>query len=263
MSAERDQEFADLLSAVIERHAVASRLQGTAALADDVLSDAMRIGDGVRRALRSGTESRPSDGDCDALAELARRLEDATDAQLAEPIASALRHASGAGEMARAAALALDLFAGLARPTSVPERLYSSVTARRRARTGETLVHPAALADEIATRSREGLGPASGDGAAEATLPEPIALSPSFAGCGSEIALVRASADLADALLEDTASGDLLVFSRRLAGPFSIALAPEADDEWWAASSFGYIDYRQQLADALRAHGFAVAIVEE
>ena len=47
---ERDQEFADLLSAVIERHAVASRLQGTAGLAEEVLADAMRVGDAVRRA---------------------------------------------------------------------------------------------------------------------------------------------------------------------------------------------------------------------
>jgi hypothetical protein len=118
-----------------------------------------------------------------------------------------------------------------------------------------------ALAEELVAQSRAGLGPASGDGADDATLPEPIALSPSLAGCGSEIALVRASSDLGEALLEDTASGDLLVFSRRLVGPFSVALAAEADDEWWAASSFGYADYRAQLAEALRAQGLVVEIV--
>jgi hypothetical protein len=261
MTAERDEEFADLLSAVIERHAVASRLQGTAALAEDVLAAAMRVGDGVRRALRDGGARRPNDADCDALAELASRLEGATDAQLAEPVAIDLRRATSAGDMTAAASLALELFAGLARPATLPALLYWGVTARRRSRSGETLVHPLALADEILAESRAGLGPASGDGADEAMLPEPIALSPSFAGCGAEIALVRSSADLGDALLADDASGDLLVFSRRLAGPFSVALAAEADDEWWSASSFGYADYCAQLADALRAQGLAVEVV--
>lgn len=260
-SAERDQEFAELLSAVIERHAVASRLQSTAALAEEVLAAAMRTGDGVRRALREGAD-RPSAHDCDALARLARRLEDATDALLAEPLAADLRRAVAAGEMVASAGLALDLFAALHRPLAVPSQLYAGLAARRRSRGGETLVHPAALAEEITTRSREGLGPASGDDADHASLPEPIALAPTFDGCGSEIALVRASAGLEDALLEDSASGDLLVFTRRLPGPFSVALASDAEDEWWVASSFRYADYRQQLIAALTMKGVTVEVVD-
>lgn len=260
-SVERDQEFAELLSAVIERHAVASRLQRTAPLAEEILAAAMRVGDGVRRALREGATDRPSAQECDQLAGLAKRLEDATDALLAEPLAAELRRVVARGDMVGSARLALTLFAALDRPAALPERLYAGVIARRRSRSGEALVHPAALAEEIATRNREGIGPASGDDADEASLPEPIALAPSFAGCGSEVALVRESTDLRDALLEDTASGDLLVFSRRVPGPFSVAVAIDPEDEWWVASSFRYADYREQLAAALRAHGMAVELV--
>lgn len=259
--AERDQEFADLLSAVIERHAVASRLQGTAELAEDVLGAAMRIGDGVRRALRDGIDGRPDAADCDELDRLARRLEAATDELLAEPLARDLRSAAASGDAVGAARLALELFAALERPLHFPLRLYTAVVARRRSRSGETLVHPLALADEITARIEAGIGPASGEAADEATLPEPIALAPSFEGCGSEIALVRSTTGIEDSLVEDAASGDLLVFSRRLAGPFSVALAADADDEWWAASTFAYADYRRQLEDALRAKGVEVHVV--
>lgn len=260
-AAERDQEFADLLSAVIERHAVASRLQGTAGLAEEVLAAAMRLGDAVRRALRDRTEDRPNEADCQQLGGLACRLEAATDALLAQPLAADLRHAAASGDIASAARLALSLFAGLERPAAIPGVLYSAVSARRRSRSGETLVHPEALADEIAARVQQGVGPASGEAADEAMLPEPIALTASFEGVGSEIALVRDASDIADHLLEDVASGDVLVFSRRLAGPFAVGLAAEADDEWWAASSFAWDDYRTQLADALRARNIDVEII--
>lgn len=261
-SAERDQEFAELLSAVIERHAVASRLQGTALLAEEVLAAAMRAGDAVRRALREGTVDRPSLDDCDELARLARRLEDATDALLAEPLAAELRRAVAAAALDESARIALALFAGLARPAAMPAQLYAPLVARRRSRSGEALVHPVALAEEIAVLSRDGLGPASGLDAEEASLPEPVALAPTFSGCGSEVALVRSSTGLEEALLEDAASGDLLIFSRRLPGPFSVALATAAEDEWWAASAFRYADYRGQLSDALAARGVTVEILD-
>ncbi|MFN8603601.1 MAG: hypothetical protein U0842_24255 [Candidatus Binatia bacterium] len=258
---ERDQEFADLLSAVIERHAVASRLQGTAGLAEEVLADAMRVGDAVRRALRDGNGDRPNEADCERLDGLAGRLEAATDALLAQPLAADLRRAAAAGDIGVAARLALALFAGLERPAAIPDVVYTGVNARRRSRSGETLVHPEALADEIAARIAEGIAPASGDAADEAMLPEPIALTASFEGVGSEIALARATSDIAEDLVEDMASADVLVFSRRLAGPFSVALAAEADDEWWAASSFPWTDYRAQLASALRARNIEVRIL--
>ena len=261
-ASERDQEFADLLSAVIERHAVASRLQGTAGLAEEVLADAMRVGDAVRRALRDGSGDRPNEADCERLDGLAGRLEAATDALLAQPLAGDLRHAAASGAVGAAARLALALFAGLERPAMIPDVLYSPVNARRRSRSGETLVHPEALADEIAARIAEGVGPASGDAADEAMLPEPIALTASFEGVGSEIALARDTFDIAEHLLEDVASGDVLVFSRRLGGPFAVALASEADDEWWAASSFSWADYRAQLARALRARNIDVLILD-
>jgi hypothetical protein len=263
MSSEDDQAFADLLSAVIERHAVASRLQGTEALAESALAAAMRVGDGVRRARRGGPSDRPNADDCAQLARLASELDEATDAVLRDAPAVALRRAAAAGDGASAAGMALGLFLGLERPQRPPERVYVGIRARRRSRTGETLVHPADLADEIVRSSAEGLGPESGVTAAaeEPLLPEPIALAPTFAASGSEVALVRSTAGIADALLEDAASGDLVLFVARLPGPFSVALARDADDEWWAASALSYADYRAQLAAELRARGVGAELL--
>jgi hypothetical protein len=256
---DRDERFAELLSAVIERHAVAGRLQATATLAEHVLASAMRIGDEVRRALRGGGDTRPNDDDCRRLGELADALERATDAALDTPLARALRAACASGDALRGATLALELFSGVARPQDLPSSVYVAVAARRRARTGETLLHPVALADELAERSRSGLRPASGAEADDALLPEPIALARSLDASGAEIALCRTTTGLEDVLLEDSAAGDLLVFSRDLAGPFSVALASDADDEWWAASSFRWPDYRRELEAALRERGIDVA----
>jgi len=259
-----DAPFADLLQQVVDRHAIASRLQRTTALAEEVLADAMRIGDGVRRALRRGLAGRPDENDCTALARLAHRLEDATDAALQEDAARALLAAAAAGRPVEAAELALTVFAGLVRPEAPPEHVYLARTVRRRARSGETLVHPETLAQEMADSGRDGVSPASGPPEAEAdtVLPEPIALSPSFAGCGSEVALRRATADLRDALLEDSASGDLLLFTDRVAGPFTAAVAAQADDEWWAASAVGWTAYRAGLVEALARLGIPVDAAE-
>lgn len=257
-SDDRDERFAELLSAVIERHTVASRLKATAARAETVLGAAMRIGDEVRRALRGGDRTRPHDDDFRRLADLADELEGATDAALDTPLARDLRDACATGDALRGATLALELFAGVERPRDLPDAVYVAVAARRRSRSGETLLHPAALAAELAERSASGLRPASGADADGALLPEPIALARSLDATGGEIALRRSTASLADMLLEDAATGDLLVFSRELSGPFSVALAAEPEDEWWAASSFRWPDYRRDLEAALREHGVEI-----
>lgn len=263
--AERDRRFAELLGAVIERHAIASRLQATVDLAERTLGDALRIGDAVRRALRSDGGARPDADDCRRLEDLAAALETASDAALAAPEAIALRRAAAAEDPVGAARLALELFAGLTRPAAIPAAVYVPITARRRARTGETLVHPATLAGEIRRTCDDGLRPASGaapDPSEEEgpVLPEPIALAPSFAGSGSEIAFRRATSDLEDALLEDAASGDLVVFSDRIAGPFSIILAEEPEDEWWAAGTTAYASYRAELIELLTQLGIEARV---
>ena len=262
-SAAADETFTELLSAVIERHTVASRLRPTARLAEEALTAALRIGDGVRRARRAGAGARPDEDDLRALASLATDLERATDAALRAGPALELRRASAAGRGAEASRIALSLFLGLERPLVPPERIFVGLTVRRRARSGETLVHPGALADEIARYGREGVGPESGvaAGVEEPLLPEPIAVSPSFAACGSEVALAHSARGLEDALLEDDASGDLVLFVERIAGPFSVTVAQQADDEWWAASAVSYGEYRDQLIAALaeRGVGFEIA----
>jgi hypothetical protein len=258
-----DDAFTDLLQQVVDRHAVASRLQRTTRLADEVLATALRLGDGVRRALRAGERARPDQADCAQLTTLARRLEQATDAALSEDATRELRDAAARGRGEEAAELALTVFAGLTRPGALPPYVYLARTVRRRARSGETLVHPETLAREIAASSRDGVGPASGPARGDdGELPEPVALSPSFAGCGSEVALRLRTADLGPALLEDTASGDLLVFTDRVAGPFAVALAAEAEDEWWAASPLGWPSYRAGLVEALARLGVSVDVVE-
>jgi len=262
--AERDRAFAELLGGVIERHAVASRLQATVVLAEEILGAALRVGDGVRRTLRDGGSGRPNDDDCRQLESLATRLEKATDVALGETTACALRRAAAGGEAAEAARLALQLFAGLTRPAIVPASLYVGLTVRRRVQRAETLVHPGALALEIQQRSREGLPTSSAAGgepeAAGPILPEPIPLAASFAASGSEIALRRPTLDLRPALLEDSASGDLLVFTERLNGPFSVVLARAADDEWWAASSTPYERYSGELIEALSSLGIVTEL---
>ncbi|MEW6272651.1 MAG: hypothetical protein AB1689_25510, partial [Thermodesulfobacteriota bacterium] len=154
--------------------------------------------------------------------------------------------------------------AGLRRPAALPAHVYVARTVRRRADQGEVLVHPETLARELAETSRAGVGLASGaksDGD-DGALPEPIALSPSFAGCGCEVAVRRRTDDLRTALLEDTASGDLLLFTERVPGPFSVAVAPDADDEWWAASALRWPSYRAGLVEALERLGVAVDVVD-
>jgi hypothetical protein len=258
--AERDRAFAELLAAVIERHTVASRLRDTADLADASLSRALRVGDAVRRALRAGGSARPDDDDFRQLDDLATQLDAAIERTLAATCAVALRRAIAADRKDEAAGLALQLFAGLTPVATLPSHVYVGLGARRRSRDGETLVHPGVLAAEIAALQRDGIGPASGSSGAcdEAVLPEPIALAPSFAACATEIALRRPAGDLGSALLEDTASADLLVFGRCVAGPFTTVLAPDADDEWWAAGTTSYASYCAQLSAELARRGIAV-----
>jgi hypothetical protein len=251
---ERDHAFAELLSSVVEHHTVASRLAGTVQLAEDTLAQALRIGDAVRRARRDGAPGRPDEHDCQLLSDLVDRLDRATDDVLRTELARSLRDAISACDATRSAVLALELFAGLVRPAPTPPFLFAGLSARRRTRDGETLLHPGALAAQIAGQERAGLMPSSsaevtpGD---EPVLPEPIAFVASFAACAADLALRRPTAELATGVVEDTASADLLVFSARVAGPFTVLCATESDDEWWAAGTTSFAAYCAELTRAL------------
>jgi hypothetical protein len=251
-----DAEFERLLHAVVERHALACRLRAAAPAAEQALASAVRTGDAVRRAVRGGAP-RPDGGDCAALASLAHDLDGAIGRAAGEDAAVALRAAVAAGEGARAARHAVRVFVDLAAPRELPAFVHRPVQVRRRAGRGETLVHPEDLAQELAAASRDGI---RGAPAGATELPEALVLSPSFAACGAEIALRRGAAELREALVEDAGSGDLLAFTA-VPGPFEVALAAAADDEWWAASPIGYGAYRARLEQALDALGVACAVV--
>lgn len=258
-----DQRFEDGLRRVVELHSSARRLRSIGDAADASLSTAQRVGEAVRRAIREGSTSRPDASDCLALEESSDRLSVELERALRAPAADALRRAAAASRGAEAATVALDLLNGLSRCPAESLAGYVPIQARRRARGGESLIHPRALADEITAILAAGLRPAAtgaGDVRGATALPDPILLAPSFETCDAEVALRRPLRDLDGAVLRDQASGDLWIFVAVLPGPFAVTIAAQADDEWWAASSLRYSVYRDELRDALEHSGVAVEI---
>jgi len=285
-----DRRFEELLRGLVGAHAGAARFRATELEAERLLGDGLRIADAVRRAARRGEASRPDPADCAHLARIVERLNELTNATRTGASALALREAWLRGDLARTADLACELFAGLDREWSPPAHAYAALALRRRMRgrsgsggsdageaaPAEALIHPERLADEIASRIEAGLaaepggrvgarppsrGTASPAAEAEEDLPEPLVLAPSLAGCESEVAIRIRSDAIAAPILRHRASGELWIFTTRLGGPFEVAAAREADDEWWAASPLGYASYLTALAQALERKRIAIVML--
>ena len=246
-----------------ELYEAASRFRRLASDAERAFSDGLRVGDGVRRAVRQRQAERPNEADCEAIEVAAGRLRDlsrelSTGDDLAE-----LSNALARGDADRAGRLACAMFAGLAAAEPRPEAGFRAVSVRERSRRGEGIVHHAHLATRLAGEIERGLAavPMCADPDERSiaiAAPEPIALSPSFEGAGSEIAL-RVDLRSCDApVLWQHQTGDLWIFADRLGGPFSVAIAAEADDEWWAASPLPYPSYADALAQALAERSIPV-----
>lgn len=242
----------------------ASRFRHLASDCERAFADGLRVADGVRRAARQGHRDRPDASDCEALAVPVRRLQEMLRDLEGSASLGDFRRAIAGGEAARAAQLACEVFAGLKPADPPPEAGYRGLAVRERGRRGEGIIHHDALAARLAMEIEGGLSPAlarTGDGERSlsiADLPEPIALSPSFDGCGSEVAL-RIGLERSDVpVLLQEQTGDLWIFRPRLAGPLSVVLAREADDEWWAASPVPYAAYATALEGALASRSIAV-----
>ena len=287
-----DRRFEELLEGLVGAHAGAARFRATEVEAERLLGDGLRIADAVRRAARRGEASRPDPADCAHLARIVERLNELANATRTGAPALALREAWRQGDLARTADLACELFGGLDRESSPPAHAYAALSLRRRMRgrsvsgggnagetaSAEALIHPEGLADEIARRIEAGLAaeprgkvgalPASRGTASPAfqvageALPEPLILAPALAGCESEVAIRIRTDAIAAPILRHRASGELWIFATRLGGPFEVAAARQADDEWWAASPLGYASYLTALAQALGRKRIALVVLD-
>ncbi|HZR79784.1 MAG TPA: hypothetical protein VFD92_01720 [Candidatus Binatia bacterium] len=266
-----EDRFAAAMRRLTDLHGTGILLFAAASVAERAFADALRVGDVVRRAVRQGRRDRPDASDSAAIEEAARRIEVAiADAERAPEVAE-LGRSVAAGEVVRSAELARCVFAGL-EPLAQPAAAvgYRSEALRERRRGGETLPAPPDLATRLARRA---LAPVTGDWSeiAAATgglpdtrpldlaMPPPIVLSPSLAGCGSEVAL-RVPLPSAAAVLRHADSGDLWVLAASLPAPGAVALLAQADDEWWAASPVPWERYSAELTSALREAGVAVTV---
>jgi hypothetical protein len=254
-------------------HAEATRYRAAAAAGERAFADGLRVGDGVRRAVRQGARERPDDADCAALEDAAERVAVALAMVADLPEIGALNDALPR-DPALAAELACRVFAGLEREASPPAHGYRAHAVRERRRGGESLPAPEALAARLAELARRGISAArrvASEGAppvagsspaldATPAVPDPVVLSPSLAASGSELALRVALDALPAPVLRHAGTGDLWVFSPAPLAPAEVAWLSDADDEWWAASPIPYREYGERLLAALASHGIAAAV---
>ena len=232
-------------------HRSGAELRASAGLAEEILAEGMRLGDGVRRRARGAAGTPPTGEDVAALEGMIRRLDEAVTAAREQPEMVALRRAIADGSTERSAELAEQLYAGLER-IAPPEFLFFPMAVRRHTRDlGETLPAPEALVREIQSCLTEGLA-APED---ETSLPEPIVGAPTWDAAGSEVALRLSGRDVGTALLRHEASGDLWCFAQRLRGHFTVCLARSADDEWWTASPIPFDRYARRIETLLAEAG--------
>lgn len=255
--AERPPE--DPIEAALARLAALQReaasLRATAAAADRALAAGLRLASRMRRRLRSSGE-RPGGSEVAELESISDGLERDLERALRAPEVTALAEAVAAGSGDRAADLALSVYHGLARLRAEPRAalLWPLPFRRRRPGLGEALPAPeesAALVREIA---REGLAPAP---SRLSGLTEPVVLTlPSAAR--PAIALSVRAGDLPAPPLLHGPSGDVWCFAARVGGPFAVAVAREAEDEWWQAGPVSVEDYARALEAALAEDGIPV-----
>jgi hypothetical protein len=255
-----EQRFTDALQALMDRYDEARRLRAVAAAAQAELSQALAISDDVRRAARSGRSDRPDDGDCAQLAAVTTRLAALVENALARPEVAALWDAIANDRREAASTHAAAVFSAVERDADPPEFAYLPVSLRSRERNGETLLHPQTLAGRIKERLASALTAPSQRGPSESALPEPLLLSPSVGGCGSEIAIRIPTRDLQ--LLRHVESGDWWMFGSSVSGPFAVAMAAEASDEWWAASPISYPAYTAALRETLGTLGIDLVVAD-
>lgn len=265
---EAEDRFSAALRALADLHGEASRFRRSRAEAERALAAGLRIGDDVRRALPRGHAARPSNSDVAALEAIVARLGRVMLEIPASPEVAGLARSLAAGDLAAAATQACRVFAAIELVARPPDFAYATLATRTRRRDGESLLDPEELAGQAQRRIAAGLATEPAATADAETLggplvtPEPLVLAPSLESSGTEVAIRTATRDLGAPLLRQAETGDLWVFTARLPGPFVVAAACEADDEWWAASPVPYPDYVERLRDALAGRSIPLVVEE-
>jgi hypothetical protein len=169
------------------------------------------------------------------------------------------RAASASDDQRTLAAVIPLVFAGLQLLPSPPVLYapFSPSSGHRKPGTSPFLT-PLACAEKILGLLQDGLEPESEPGAWwQQDLPAFTCVDDP-AGVDTPIALSFDPAASGRAVFEHAEEQTCVVFARRLAGPFSVALSNEADDEWWTAYDGSYSEFRDMLERELQERGCRV-----
>jgi len=153
------------------------------------------------------------------------------------------------------------VFAGL-RPVSAPERLFrgfSVSSGRRRPGTSPFLSAPAA-AERIAEIARDGIQ-VGGEGEWWDVELAYLELFDDPAAVDDPVTLSYRGRELGAPVFAVAGDHSYRVYGPVLRAPFSISLEEAAEDEWWEASDRPYAEFRDALAEELRARGIEVDVV--
>ena len=227
-------------------------------LAEHMLDRSLELGSIVRRA---GRDAGPAGDVIRAAIDELRSLQARCDAAIADVQASAayreVAAAFAAGDVPRAAAHAVDVFADVERGDA-PETVVWEVPVGGE-RGGEHFIAPAECAARIEAVRRNGLRAASAAAnlGGDETI-TPIALSADVTGIESPVALAYEPRALPGPLCRIAGGALLIFYAECLRAPFSVHCAGTVTDEWWAIRPDAYVEWRTALEALLRTQGLVV-----
>lgn len=232
------------------------------ALADTIAAPcferALALGSEVRRAARQGATASAAAFVAE-LQELTARSRTAIAEVRSSSIYQEATSAYAAGDSARTADLACELFADVGVHPN-PAALYWMVALGGR-RASDHFLPASELAVRIEQCRREGVRaeptPPS-RGGDEAILP--VQLSEQHDPSESPVALVFEPAMLPGPVCQLLGSEPVFFYASRLAAEFSVSCAPSVDDEWWKIRPDAYQAYLDELREALLTRAIRVLI---
>jgi len=122
---------------------------------------------------------------------------------------------------------------------------------------------PFLTADECCERLQakmcEGITPLRDGTLGDEDFPSVIASDDPF-DLDTPVSLVQSAADTKQSVFMRSSDAQLLIFTPRLRGPFTVCLCGEWDDSWWDASDTTYAAFRDEVAARLRNAGQTVSI---
>ena len=259
-----DERFEVALREVMSHQEAAARLRATEADAQAALSEAMRLGDSLRRSLRgagarqAGARSRELDHATEMLEAISGRLEVALAAARSDERVTRLRRAIEQGNHRDAAELGEAIFAGLSSPREAPEYVYAPFPVRQRSRRqGETLLDPEEATLALAKQARDGIDAPT---TPKDEIPGAMTLTASQDASGTDYCLRATTKELLVPVLSNEATGELWLFASKLPGPLTPCAAADSSDEWWAAAPISYSEYLGRVQRGLRERGIDLVV---